>query len=73
MVTMNLNIDGIEARSRDTAHLAVNRLAGEVLSGAVRFELDDLVMTREQVEPRGGVVTMVPVEWHAHLTVRFHF
>ena len=73
MVTMNLNIDGIEARSRDTAHLAVNRLAGEVLSGAVHFELDDLVMTREQVEPRGGVVTMVPVEWHAHLTVRFHF
>ena len=72
MVTMNLNIDGIEARTRDKAHLAVKRLAGEVLSGAVSFELDDLVLTREQVEPRGGVATMVPVEWHAHLTVRFH-
>jgi hypothetical protein len=73
MVTMNLNIDGIEARSRDEAHLAVNRLAGEALSGAVGFELDDLVITREQVEPRGQVVTMVSVEWHAHLTVRHHF
>jgi hypothetical protein len=39
----------------------------------VSFELDDLVLTREQVEPRRGVVTMVPVEWHANLTVRFHF
>ena len=73
MVTMNLNIDGIEARSRDEAHLAVNRLAGEVLSGAVHFALDDLVITREQVEPRDQVVTMVPVEWHAHLTMRHHF
>ena len=72
MVTMNLNIAGIEAHSRDEAHLAVNRLAGEALSGAVGFELDDLVITREQVEPRGGVVTAVPVEWHAHLTVRHH-
>jgi len=73
MVTMNLNIAGIEARSRDEAHLAVKRLAGEVLSGAVHFALEGLVITREQVEPRGQVVTAVPVEWHAHLTVRHHF
>jgi hypothetical protein len=54
MVTMNLNIDGIEAPSRDKARLEVNRLAGEAWSGAVGFELDDLVITREQVAPRGG-------------------
>jgi hypothetical protein len=49
----------IEAPSRDKAHLEVKRLAGEALSGAVGFEVDDLVTTREPVEPRVGVVTMV--------------
>jgi len=73
MATIKLNITGIDAPSRDKAHLEVKRLAGEALSGAVGFEVDDLVTTREPVEPRGGVVTMVPVEWHAHLTVRHHF
>jgi hypothetical protein len=51
MVTLNLNIDGIEARSRDEATAAVNAIAVEALSGAVGFEVDDLVVTDERAEP----------------------
>jgi hypothetical protein len=51
----------------------VHRIAVETLSGAVGFDLDDLVVTSERIEPIGGDVTRVPVEGHAHLTVRPHF
>jgi hypothetical protein len=54
MVTMNFNIAGIEARSRDEAQAAVNSLAAEALSGAMAFELDDLVVTQERTEPVNG-------------------
>jgi hypothetical protein len=73
MVTMNINIDGIEARSRDEAQVAVHSLVSEALSGAVGFELDDLVATNHRIEPVSGRVSNVPVEWHAHVTVRHHF
>jgi hypothetical protein len=73
MITMNLNIDGIEARSRDEATAAAHGLATETLSRAVGFDLDDLVVTSERIEPIGGDVTRVPIKWHAHLTVRPHF
>ena len=73
MVTLNLNIDGIEARSRDEATAAVNAIAAEALSGAVGYEMDDLVVTDQRAEPVGGAVTVVPTQWHAHLVVRPHF
>jgi hypothetical protein len=73
MVTMNLNIDGIEARSRDEAQATVNSLVTEALSRAVGFELDDLVATSHRIEPVNGGVSNVPIEWHAHVTVRHHF
>lgn len=73
MVTMNLNIDGIDAGSRDEAEAAAQSLAVEALSGAVNFDVDDLVPTEHRIEPVNGRVTKVPVQWHAHLTVRHHF
>jgi hypothetical protein len=73
MVTINLTIDSIEARSRDEAQVAVHSLVTEALSGAMGFELDDLVATNHRIEPVNGRVSNVPIEWHAHVTVTHHF